>query len=164
MRRSTTINVRTSSILWIVVALVVFTGGGVAVYTMTRGLRNNNPGNIRHGDKWQGMAPDQTDNAFVKFIEPEFGIRAMVRILRKYYARGLVSVRQIISTWAPPSENDTESYMLSVAKKLNVDPDDRLALDNALPDLITAIIRHENGVQPYSAITIARGIELERRA
>lgn len=150
-------------LLAVVVSLLVI-GGGVAVYTMTRGLRNNNPGNIRHGDKWQGMAVEQKDKDFVTFNDPEYGIRAMTRILRKYYATGRVSVRQMISTWAPPNENDTESYVLAVAKRLKVTPDETLVLDNVLPGLIAAIIRHENGVQPFSDTTIARGIELERRA
>lgn len=156
---------RSTVLLLALAALLLVAGGSVAVYTMTRGLRNNNPGNIRHGDKWQGMAAEQKDKSFVTFTTPEYGIRAMTRILRTYYARGIVSVRQMISTWAPPNENDTESYVLSVAKKLNVSPDAMITnLDIVLPDLIAAIIRQENGVQPYSITTINSGIALERKA
>jgi hypothetical protein len=28
-----------------------------------RGIRLNNPGNLRHGDKWQGMVDDQPDRS-----------------------------------------------------------------------------------------------------
>jgi hypothetical protein len=77
--------------------------------------------------------------------------------------RGLFSVRQIINTWAPPSENDTGAYVNAVAAGLGVNADDGLD-ESYLPDLIAAIIRHENGMQPYSADVISRGVELERTA
>lgn len=32
---------------------------------IARGERNNNPGNIRHGAKWQGLASTQTDKDFL---------------------------------------------------------------------------------------------------
>ena len=44
---------------------------------IARGERNNNPGNIRHGAKWQGLASTQTDKDFCQFISPEYGIRAI---------------------------------------------------------------------------------------
>lgn len=120
-----------------------------------RGLRNNNPGNIRAGDPWRGMTG--TDDAgFVIFEGPEWGIRAMQRILNSYRARGLVSVRQIISTWAPPNENKTGAYVDHVAAVLGVSPDETLSPDYD-GALIGAIIKHENGAQPYSAAVIEQG-------
>ena len=38
-----------------------------------RGIRNHNPGNIRHGDKWQGLSAEQTDSSFCVFDAPEYG-------------------------------------------------------------------------------------------
>jgi len=127
-----------------------------------RGIRLNNPGNIRHGrDQWLGMSSEQPDNSFIYFESPEYGIRAMVRILQSYARRGVVSIKQIISTWAPPVENDTESYIKSVSDRLQIDKDYPLDLgSDDLPRLIAAIIQHENGRQPYDADTIYRGIEL----
>lgn len=126
-----------------------------------RGLRNNNPGNIRHGSKWQGMAQVQSDPDFVTFIAPEWGIRAMARLLLNYQRNyGLHTVRQIITRWAPPVENQTEAYVRSVATALGVDPDQEIDVWARLPQLIPAIIRHENGKQPYSADLISQGIGL----
>ena len=128
----------------------------------SRGIRNNNPGNIRLTlTKWQGqVGPDeQTDKSFVQFISPEYGIRAMARTLRTYFSRGTNTVRGIISTWAPANENNTAAYIASVSGALKTSPDTVLTVTQ-LPQLIAAIIQHENGKQPYSAETIARGISM----
>lgn len=125
-----------------------------------RGIRNKNPGNIERGsDRWQGMADDQSDSRFVVFDSPEYGIRAMARILNSYANRGLVTVDEIISTWAPPFENDTQSYITSVSRRIGIEPDKPLT-DADYPQLIAAIIHHENGINPYSQELIQRGIEL----
>jgi len=117
-----------------------------------RGLRNNNPGNIRHGkSRWKGMAAAQPDKAFVRFKTPFWGIRAMTLLLLNYHRMGRDSVRQVIERWAPPVENDTGAYVSSVAQSLGVAPDAPLdwASDIVIANLVRAIIRHENGVQPY---------------
>ena len=49
----------------------------------TRGIRNNNPGNIRVSkDQWEGMTGD--DGAFVIFDSPESGVRALAKNLQSY--------------------------------------------------------------------------------
>lgn len=146
--------------LWIGLGLLLLFGGGAAVYTKTRGLRNNNPGNIRHGAQWQGMSPTQTDESFVQFVSPEYGIRALARVLETYAGRGLNTVASIINTYAPPTENDTGAYVNAVAVALSVDPNAPLDVAYELPELIAAIIEHENGMQPYGLDTIDRGIAL----
>lgn len=89
---------------------------------MTRGLRNNNPLNIRHScDKWQGMAATQTDTAFVQFQTMAYGYRAAWKTLDTYCLRFRrerlpYNVRNIISRWAPPCENDTEVYIRCVLR------------------------------------------------
>lgn len=148
---------------WLIVgiALFILLGSGAAVYTMTRGLRNNNPGNIRRSpEQWAGLSPSQTDPEFFQFSDAIYGIRAMAKLLQNYQRLyGLRTVRQIISRWAPPSENDTDAYVYDAADEMNVDPDEPLQ-SAMLPALIAAIIKHENGVQPYSAQEITRGIAL----
>lgn len=132
-------------------------------YKLTRGIRNNNPGNIRKSNtQWQGMAPpeQQTDAEFLRFIAPEWGIRAMVRILQTYRAQGRTTVADIITRWAPPSENDTASYIQAVSKRVGVGANEPLDYTTQLAPLLEAIIQHENGVQPYSPATIAKGISL----
>ena len=120
---------------------------------LPRGIRGNNPGNIdRTTTRWQGMASDQSgDPRFIVFEAPEWGIRAIVRVLRTYYDKhGLRTVKGIINRWAPPVENDTEAYYVTVAKKLGVDPGEQIDIDDldTLRTLVKAIIRHENGRGP----------------
>ena len=131
-----------------------------------RGIRNNNPGNIRKGDDvWQGLAPlaAQLDPSFCVFTTPEYGIRALAKILLTYQTRyGLNTVAKIIHRWAPPSENDTAAYALAVAKAVGVaviQPVD-LATGDTMRALVTAIIQHENGQQPYAPDTIDSALAL----
>ena len=87
---------------------------------MKRGIRNNNPLNIRHSkDQWEGMRTEQTDLAFVQFETMAYGYRAAWKTLESYskYFHDLpkaFNVRNIISRWAPPTENDTDNYIRSV--------------------------------------------------
>lgn len=138
----------------------------------TRGIRLNNPGCIRHGDPWQGLAPEQIDPEFCAFIHPEWGIRAIARLLITYQDRhGLNTVRGIINRWAPPTgmdsngreyQQDTLAYADHVARRTGFGIDDPIDVHQhryAKP-LVKAIIQHENGQQPYSRRVINRGLEL----
>lgn len=126
--------------------------------TEPRGIRNNNPTNIRIGINWDGAVGD--DGAFIKFSSAVMGIRAAARILRTYrYKYGLDTVAGIINRWAPPIENDTESYINSVSLALNVEPE-TVIYDEHYPALIAAIIKHENGKQPYSMEDINQGFKM----
>jgi hypothetical protein len=124
-------------------------------------LRNFNPGNIRKdGTPWLGMDPEGADPDFVTFIDPEHGIRAMVKILRRYKSYGIDTIHQAISRWAPATENDTQAYIAAVCRDCSVSPDDVVDLDVIMPTLLKAIIQHENGQQPYTDQTINAGISL----
>ena len=87
---------------------------------MTRGLRNNNPLNIRRSaDRWQGERVEQTDKAFVQFRTMAYGYRAAWKTLDTYWKHFRkegkpYNVRNIIRRWAPPAENDTEAYIRHV--------------------------------------------------
>ena len=131
----------------------------------TRGERNNNPGNIdRSTIRWEGMSADQSsDDRFIVFQTPQFGIRALAKILLNYQdVHHLDTIRQIIDRWAPPSENDTGAYVTDVAADVGVGPDDKIDLNDAaiLTKLVTAIIRHENGRVIYSE-TMISGVAAE---
>jgi hypothetical protein len=129
-----------------------------------RGIRNNNPGNIEKGENWRGLAADQSgDDRFAVFSSPVWGIRAMARVLKNYYARyGLVTIRAVIARWAPASENNVDAYARSVAARVGVSPDARIAIssDAVLLRMVPAMIQHENGQQPYSQDLIAEGVRL----
>lgn len=84
-----------------------------------RGLKNNNPLNIRKNNtKWQGLAEEQTDKSFFVFVAPEWGYRAALRTLQNYKRmHGLTTIRQWVNRWAPPVENDTEAYIRCVCQR-----------------------------------------------
>ena len=81
-----------------------------------RGLRNNNPLNIRHsGDHFQGETSGR-DKSFKSFVSMPYGYRAAFVILATYLSRGRNTIEKIISKWAPPNENNTESYISNVER------------------------------------------------
>ena len=131
---------------------------------LTRGIDNNNPGNIdRTNVKWEGMGDQQDDPRFINFSSPEYGIRAISRVLQTYSVKhNLNTVEGIISRWAPPVENDTSSYIDHVSSLLGVEPDETIDVKNPtiMRALIKSIIKHENGVQPYTDEQIDSGLVL----
>jgi hypothetical protein len=127
---------------------------------LARGIRNNNPGNIRRTEtRWQGERSEVTDPVFEEYETPEDGIRAMAVILRTYRVHhGLNTIEGIIARWAPPVENDTAAYADTVSRRMGVPLTAELS-DQDLPALIAAIIQVENGIQPYDVATIERGVQ-----
>ena len=92
----------------------------------TRGIRNNNPLNIRHSsDQWKGERKEQTDKSFVQFETMAYGYRAAWKILESYWkhfhgTKQPFNVTTIIGRWAPPTENDTQAYIRTVLKLTGV--------------------------------------------
>lgn len=124
---------------------------------ISRGIRNNNPGNLDKGDDWQGLADEQPDPRFCTFISPLWGIRALAKVLLTYQRKhNKHTIREIISRWAPPHENDTEAYIKAVSAHVHVIPDAPISLEDRTTMflLVEAIIKHENGQQPYSGDVI----------
>lgn len=137
----------------------------------TRGYRNRNPGNIdyRPQNKWQGQVGlgddwmPATQRRFAAFQTHEFGIRALAVLLTTYQDRhGLRSIGQIINRWAPGNENNTGAYIQHVAKLTGIEPNAVLDLHDfhTMRALVTAIITHELGGQPYTADVIDGGLRL----
>jgi hypothetical protein len=114
---------------------------------LPKGLRNNNPGNLRYiaRNPWDGQVGDD-GTGFGVYSSMALGVRASARQLLKYHQAGLRTVREIISTWAPANENDTAAYVNAVAKALKVAADQRIDVSIVLPELAAAIFRHEVGV------------------
>lgn len=125
-----------------------------------RGIRNHNPGNIKLGTQWDGLADEQNDDVFCQFKEPIWGIRALMRILLVYrFVHNKKTPRDIIERWAPPIENDTEAYIKFVCDRMNHDEND--ILENSIEDylpLVKSIIQMENGKQPYDEDTLVQGM------
>jgi hypothetical protein len=109
-----------------------------------RGIRNNNPGNIVYGKFAQSMGATGSDGRFAVFQSMEDGIKAAIKLLEGYVAKGTDTVRKIISKWAPANENNTAAYIDAVSKKLGISADSKLTGDQ-LSGVAQAIFQHENG-------------------
>ncbi len=150
------------ALLWLLVAALAIAGLGTGIFIMSRGIRNNNPGNIRHGtSRWQGMSLAQPDPEYITFDSPLYGIRAMAKLLTNYQTRyGLDTIRKIITRWAPPIENVTAKYIENVSDWMNVGADQSIDVADYMVPLVQSIIKQENGKQPYSDEQINQGIAL----
>lgn len=141
---------------------------------MTRGIRNNNPLNIRRSaDQWQGARVEQTDKDFVQFTSMEYGYRAAWKVLESYWkhfreAREPFTVTNIITRWAPPTENDTMGYirtvltLTSLGGKENLQQPSRASHRERLVNLISGMTTVECGI-PYDKVdreAIRRGYTL----
>jgi hypothetical protein len=139
----------------------------------TRGIRNNNPGNIERNDNthWQGMSEDQsTDERFCVFIKPKWGIRAIAKTLLTYqdYRQAsdgtkIDSPIDIASRWAPSHENPTNHYANFIAVSLGIKVTDEcinLHDYKTMKTVVCAIIQFENGQMPYDDDTIKTGLTL----
>lgn len=138
--------------------------------TVTRGVRNNNPGNIERGEDWQGLASisqmtpaQKKETRFAVFSDPVYGIRALAKLLMNYQAKyGLNTVHKMINRWAPPVENDTGAYVNAVAKAAGVAPDAVVSMRtySTARGIVDAIIAHENAGYVYPAEVVDKGLSL----
>ena len=150
--------------------------GGAERGLITLGMRNNNPLNIRRvkGQKWKGEASPQPSpvgegalpqggsgnvssplgevgrgaaGAFVHFSSLTYGLRAAFCILRTYRNKHhAVCIEDIITRWAPPTENDTRSYISAVCKLTGFGGKERLT-ENEGPLLVRAMAFIESGMK-----------------
>ena len=97
----------------------------------TRGYRNNNPLNIERGQRWQGLAINQTDPRFCQFTSMLNGLRAAFLLIRNYMRRYPINtIAGIINRWAPSTENDTAEYIRVVCQRSNMAPDTPLRFND----------------------------------
>lgn len=128
-----------------------------------RGIRNNNPGNIRKTkDKWLGLREVQTDKEFFQFESMAWGYRAMLKVLinyRKLY--DCWTIGDFIRRWAPHKENDTRGYIKTVCERMGVPPVYVPDIESkvAMCMLASAMSYVENGVMANME-DVAEGWEL----
>jgi len=132
---------------------------------MTLGIRNNNPLNIRRvkWTVWKGSLPMEGEvgrgSAFVRFETVEYGLRAAFCILRTYRNKyKAVCIEDIITRWAPPTENDTQKYIRDVCRLTGFGGKERLT-ESAWPRLVKAMALLESGMK-LSEETINKGYKL----
>lgn len=121
-----------------------------------RGVRQHNPGNIRPGQGFRGEIGK--DGGFAVFDTDYNGIRAIgIDLLTKMRA-AIDTVREIVTRYAPPSENDTDAYIRAVCLTTGFKADDILNLNHteSLYKFVRAIIVHENGGCPYTPELVRR--------
>ena len=132
-----------------------------------RGIRNNNPLNIRKGNNWKGEVCSSHDGEFEQFVSMQWGIRAGFKILKNYMTgyggrvKALSNVHDIIHRWAPPSENNCKAYIDSVCRFSGLHEFERLQFSdrNKMLALVDGMIRVECG-QPVSLDIIASAYDL----
>lgn len=120
----------------------------------------NNPGNlITSSVKWRGAFP--CTGRFVCFLTKTAGLRALVVNLRTYIKHyKLTTIKQIITRWAPPHENDTKNYYLFVSRRVEVSPTARIRFTSGvLYKLVVAIIKMEKGYVDYNPKEIQNMID-----
>src|SRR5882762_6937836 len=102
------------------------------MHGFSRGELNHNPGNIRMSSSpWKGKIVPSKDKDFEQFDTAVDGIRALAKLLSNYFMHhGLSTVTQIISRWAPGSENNTGAYISAVANELGCGINDILNLSD----------------------------------
>lgn len=139
------------------VGLAVIGGEGMKAIRAARGIRNHNPGNIEYNarNNWRGQVG--TDGRFVIFDSPLNGLRASAKLIKNKMKAGKTTIADLISSWAPPHENNTAAYVAAVARALGVDSRANLTAAH-IPALLAAIVRHENGSNPYSAELIQQAV------
>lgn len=131
---------------------------------LPRGLRNNNPLNIRKNpnNKWQG-AVKGSDPEFETFTNCVWGVRAAFIIIRNYIKNPKLpakTIAGIIARWAPPSENNTAAYISRVCQLASVYAIDKADFANKamMCSLVKAMIIVENGKQ-YESFVPSSSIE-----
>lgn len=117
---------------------------------LPRGLRLNNPGNIRISTtKWQGEIIPSADKSFKQFVSLAHGYRSMLKLIRNYKIfYGLDTIEKIINRWAPPNENNTSNYIAFVVKDTGIQPTTKINPYGEEPMLriAAAITKMENGL------------------
>lgn len=124
-------------------------------------IDNNNPLNIREtGDDWDGLGNPRSKKGFFNFSAPKWGFRAAAKIILITYPTryGIETLGNIISRWAPPSENATSDYISYVVKRTGLSAADRVDKTNIV-DVLAAMARLESGKE-WARGDIVAGVDL----
>ena len=119
----------------------------------TLGQRNNNYGNLRTNDPFEGKTG--VNKSYDTYETPEKGMRALARVLDTYSSKhGINTIDQLINRYAPASDNtggSHENYKKFLAQRLGVNPNDPIDVKGRRAELMDAIIRFENKNRPLAS-------------
>ena len=131
-----------------------------------RGIRNNNPLNIRHGkSQWVGMREKQTDKSFVQFKSRVYGYRAALVLLKNYIGKGKDTIGKIIAKWAPSSDgNNTQTYINYVSSTTGINACHALRWEDKddLVEIVRSMAHMESGIIEDKAL-IEQAYEMARK-
>ena len=112
-------------------------------------FKNNNPGNIRYNPKLPYQI-GRSASGFGVYSSTVTGLAGMLDLLNRYHKRGLNTISKIVSTWAPPIENQTQTYISNVSRWTGI-PAGRVLAPGELSKIVPAMVRQEHGkkVDPF---------------
>lgn len=125
-----------------------------------RGFRNHNPGNLT-------AAPNTTGHdygnghVYAQFANMHDGLAAMSRQLMLDADKGINRIDELVKKYAPRrAGNNTASYIRMVSGQTGFHPSQALDLHDPaiLSSLMNAMIKMENGQQPFSYRQVMAGI------
>ncbi|HHN8366726.1 TPA: hypothetical protein ACRRX3_002798 [Morganella morganii] len=125
----------------------------------SRGFRNKNPGNLREADNQIGLQGPEGDTMAV-FSSYRDGFAAMSRQLMLDAEKGKNRIADYIEKYAPASENKTQEYIKMVSDQTGFGPYENLNMHDpqVLAKLMNAMIKVENGAQPFSYEQVMEGV------
>ncbi|MGL4379653.1 MAG: structural protein P5 [Vibrio sp.] len=141
------------------IAAILYTG---AKEMTPRGIRNKNPLNIEYNkaNDWDGQTGVEPEGRFARFSSAKYGIRAGAKLLSNYMTiHNKWSVIAILERFAPSTENHTANYAKFVANEVGVSVSERLTTSH-IPAMVKAMIKFENGINPYTDDYIKQGCQM----
>jgi hypothetical protein len=129
-------------------------GAPMQAPTVPRGVRNNNFGNIKDGPfaKTQPGYKGADDEGHAIFETPEHGAQAMHALLETYGRKGMKTIRDVTSRWAPASDgNDPDAYARFVANGGDPDAPIDLADPATRAEVAKRMSMFEVGVKNFDA-------------
>lgn len=119
---------------------------------LPRGIRNNNPGNIKFARQYGAVLEDGPDASHAKFPTMAAGIGALDRQIQLYIKRGKNTIDSIFNIY---SRKNKESYKDHMSKVMGIGRNDTISFDNKdqILKMIKGIISMENGHTAVSSIS-----------
>lgn len=114
-------------------------------------IGENNPFNIRYNSRNQWLGQSKPIRGFCSFKSLDYGVRAaLMLVMRSYRKKDLLTVSEIVSRYAPTTENDTQAYIDYVCHRMGVLPFDILSTKSDYCELLSAMSEFEgNPVASY---------------
>jgi hypothetical protein len=113
-----------------------------------QGLVNNNPLNIKYSPDNPWLGQTGREGEFSTFQSPDYGMRAGDKVLQTYGEKyGIDNISDVITRFAPPSENDTNAYIDYVTNKIGMERDEAIDLSDSdfRKNLTSIMAEYETG-------------------